>query len=49
MREKVRERNINLIPATGDLACNPGMYPDQESNLGPFGSQAGAKYTEYTS
>ena len=25
---------------TGDLACNPGMSPDWESNLGPFGSRA---------
>ena len=33
-------------PPTGDLACNPGMYPDGESNLWPFGSQAGAQSTE---
>ena len=36
-REKERERNINVrlslvCPPTGDLACNPGMYPDWESN-----------------
>ena len=24
---------------TGDLACNPGVYPDWESNQQPFGSQ----------
>ena len=27
-------------PATGDLAHNPGMCPDWESNRWPFGSQA---------
>ena len=38
-REKERERNINawcLLHAPywgqGDLACNPGMFPDWESN-----------------
>ena len=45
-REKERERNINVWlplvhPATGDLACNPGMCPDWESIQRPFGSQAG--------
>ena len=31
-REKERERNINVwLPL--DLACNPGMFPDQELNL----------------
>ena len=45
------ERNINVWlpltpPQTGDLACNPGMYPNWESNLQPFGSQAGAQSTE---
>ena len=33
-------------PPTGDLACNPGMYPDWELNQHPFGSQAGAQSTE---
>ena len=33
-------------PRTGDLARNPGMCPDWESNLRPFGSQAGAQSTE---
>ena len=32
--------------STGDLACNPGMYPDWESNQRPFGSQAGTQSTE---
>ena len=26
-------------PPTGDLACNPGLCPDWESNQWPFGSQ----------
>ena len=30
----------------GDLACNPGMCPDWESNQQPFGSQAGTQSTE---
>ena len=28
------------------LACNPGMYPDWESNQRLFGSQAGTQFTE---
>ena len=34
------------VPPTGDLACNPGMCPDWESNQQPFGSQAGTQSTE---
>ena len=33
-------------PPTGDLACNPGMCPDWESNWRPFGSQACAQSIE---
>ena len=33
-------------PPTGDMAHNPGMCPDWELNLQPFGSQAGAQSTE---
>ena len=33
-------------PPTGDLACNPGMCPDWESNWQPFGSQVSAQSTE---
>ena len=33
-------------PPTGDLACNPGVCPDWESNQRPFGSQASAQSTE---
>ena len=36
-------------PPTGDLACNPGMCLNLESNLGPFGSQAGAQSTGHSS
>ena len=31
---------------TGELASNPGMNPDWESNQGPFGSQAHTKSIE---
>ena len=33
-------------PAPGDLAHNPGMCPEQESNQQPFGLQAGTQSTE---
>ena len=33
-------------PPTGDLACNPGMCPNWESNQQQFGSQAGTQSTE---
>ena len=33
-------------PDTGDLAHNPGMCHDWESNQQPFGSQAGVQSTE---
>ena len=33
-------------PPTGNLAHNPGMCPDWESNRQPFGSQAGTQSTE---
>ena len=34
------------MPPTGDLACNPGMCPDWESNRLPFVLQASAQSTE---
>ena len=34
------------MPPTGDLACNPGMCPDRDSNQQPFGSQACPQSTE---
>ena len=33
-------------PPIGDLACNPGMCPDWESNQQPLGLQAGTQSTE---
>ena len=47
-REKERERNKGRLPLipTGDLAGNPGMYLDWQSNQKPFGSQASAQSTE---
>ena len=35
----------SCMPPMGDLAHNPGMCPDWESNQQPFGSQAGAQST----
>ena len=34
------------LPPTGDLAHNPGMCPDWESNQPAFGSQADTQSTE---
>ena len=34
------------IPSAGDLAHNPGMCPDWESNQWPFDLQAGTQSTE---
>ena len=34
---------------TGDLAYNPGMCPDWESNWQPFGSQAALNPLNHTS
>ena len=34
------------VPPTGDLARNPGMCPDWESNRQPFGLQASTQSTE---
>ena len=51
-REKEREKHQCVFashappPHTGDLACNPGMCPDQKSNQWPFGLQAGTQSTE---
>ena len=36
-------------PCTEDLACNPGMCPDWESNWQPFGSQPTLNPLSYTS
>ena len=51
-REGEKEREIALCgcllcaPPTGDLAHNPGMCPNWESNWWPFGSQASTQSTE---
>ena len=37
---------LSPAPPTGDLACNPGMCPDWESNQQLYGSQASAQSTE---
>ena len=51
-----RERNISVqeihrsvtshLPPAGDLAGNPGICPDWESNARPLSSQAAAQSTE---
>ena len=58
MGEGERERNIDVwekhqlvashMPSTGDLAHNPGVCTDWESNQQPFHPQEGAQYTEAT-
>ena len=57
-REKERKRNIYVqcvreawlvspgMPSSGDLAWNPGMCPDQESNQQPASLLDGAQLTE---
>ena len=44
--EKHRCMVASCAPPTGDLACNPGMCPDWESNRRPFGLQVGTQSTE---
>ena len=46
-REGEREGEKHLcVMAPGDLAHNPGMCPDWESNRRPFDLQAGTQSTE---
>ena len=49
-QERVGKKHQRMVashvPPTGDLACNPGMCPDWESNQRPFGSQAGTQSIE---
>ena len=49
-KEKGGEKHQCVVsshePPTGDLACNPGMCPDWESNRLPSGLQACAQSTE---
>ena len=37
------------VAPTGDLACNPGMCPDWESNRQPFGLQPPLNPLSYAS
>ena len=50
MGEREEEKHQCVVAShtspTGDLACNPGMCPDWESNQRPFSSWAGTQYTE---
>ena len=49
-RKREGEKHQGVVashePPTGDLACNPGMCPDQELNRQPLGLQASAQSTE---
>ena len=51
--EKEREKHQCVVAShmapTGDLACNPDMCPDWESNWHPFGSQPMLSPLSYTS
>ena len=44
--EKYQYVVVSQASPTGDLACNPGMCPDRQSNQRLFGSQAGTQPTE---
>ena len=44
--EKYQRAIASCTSPTGDLAHHPGMCPDWELNLWPFGLQAGAQFTE---
>ena len=44
--QEIHRPVASLLPPTWDPACNPGMCPDWELNWQPFGSKAGAHYTE---
>ena len=46
MRGKYHSVVASCTPPPRDLAHNPGMCPDWESNQQPFGLQAGAQSTE---
>ena len=50
-KEKLSERNTHKwvashMPPSEDVAYNPGMCPEWESNQQPFGSQASTQSTE---
>ena len=49
-RGREREKHQCVVAShmapSGDLACNPGMCPDWESNWRPFASRGSAQSTE---
>ena len=48
-KEKEGEKHLLVAshtPPTGNLSCNPGMCPDQESNQWPFCSQTCTQFPE---
>ena len=49
-KEKEGEKHRCVVashaPPAEDLAHDPGLCPDWESNWQPFGSQAGTQFTE---
>ena len=49
MGEREEQKHQSVVAScarpTGDLAHNPGMCPDWESNWRLFGSQAGTQFT----
>ena len=52
-RQREREGNISMwlplaCPQMGNLACNPGMCPDWETNQQRFGSQASTNPLSHT-
>ena len=52
-RRREREGNISVwlplaCPQMGNLACNPGMCPDWETNQQRFGSQASTNPLSHT-
>ena len=44
--EKHQSVVASCVPSTGDLARNPGVCPDWESNWQPFGLQVDTQSTE---
>ena len=44
--EKHQSVDASCVPPTGDLSCNPGMFPDWESNWQLLCSQARTQSTE---
>ena len=43
---KKHQLHVSRTPPARDLACNPGMCPDQELNQQPFSLQDDAQPTE---